>query len=189
MSRLLKRACRLLCLRVPALAEFVEFERQREACLGELLRKVRLHDVEQAGAGGCFRGIAASCADFQDGMHESGVAQRAVGDAEILAGDGAHAHAAGRKHRCRPRRAAAVIELRELAAELAEAAVAAQVRAVFQCKVMCDMSGTDVHGGDGAAHRENRNRPVVLQPARGLARPRATLMKVRISNPPWPASR
>src|SRR5580693_2302736 len=133
LSRLEPRV-QIVVLESAGLAELVELERQREPRLREPLREVGLHDVEQPGAGRISRGIAASGADFQYGVDESGVAQRAVGDAELLARDGAYANAAGRKHRL-SLDAELRHELRELAAELAEAALIAQIRAVFQSHV------------------------------------------------------
>jgi len=59
---------------------------------------MRLHDVEQAGAGRLLGRVAAAAADLQDGMHESRIAGRPVGYAVLLARDRAHAHAPGRKH-------------------------------------------------------------------------------------------
>src|SRR5258706_5230563 len=103
------------------LAEFVELQRQRQTLLRKLFRKMHLHDIEQAGAGCLLGGVAAPRADFQDGMHESRIARRAVGDAVLLACNGAHAHAAGRKHG-RPVDAQRRHELRQLPAQLAEAA-------------------------------------------------------------------
>src|SRR5579863_980349 len=130
----LEACVQIVVLERAGLAELVELERQREPRLREPLCEVALHDVEQAGAGRLSGGIAAPGADFQYRVDESGIAQRPVGYAELLARDGAHANAAGRKHRfsldAQPGH-----ELRELAAELAEAALIAQIRAVFQSHV------------------------------------------------------
>src|ERR1700733_1177475 len=130
----LEACVQIVVLEGAGLAELAELERQREPRLREPLREMGLHDVEQAGAGRLFRGIAAPGADFQYRMDEPGIAQRAVGHAEFLARDGAYANAAGRKYRlafdAQPDH-----ELRELAAELAESTLIAQIRAVFQSHV------------------------------------------------------
>src|SRR5271155_1325667 len=124
----------IVVLESAGLAELVKLERQRKPRLREPLCEVGLHDVEQAGAGRLSRGIAAPGADFQYRVDESGIAEGSVGYAEVLARDGAHTNAAGRKHRlslgAQPDHV-----LRELAAKLAEAALIAQIRAVFQSHV------------------------------------------------------
>jgi len=49
------------------------------------------------------------------------------------------------------------------------------------------ISITNGHGGDGAAHRENWNGPVVLQPASTLPRSGDADEGANLK-PPWPAS-
>src|SRR5580658_1223746 len=130
----LEASVQVIVFESAGLAELAELERQRKPRLREPLREVSLHDVEQAGAGCLSRGVAAPGADFQYRVDESGIAQRTVGYAELIARDGAHTHAAGRKHRL-SLDAQPGHELRELAAELAETALIAQIRAVFQSHV------------------------------------------------------
>src|SRR5271170_2300125 len=54
-------------------AELMELQRQRQTLLGEGLREMRLHDLEQPRAHGLLRGLAAPGAYFQDGVHETGI--------------------------------------------------------------------------------------------------------------------
>src|ERR1700676_728213 len=70
-SGFLEPRVQVVVLEGAGLAEFVELERQRQTLLRKLFREMRLHDVEQAGAGRLLGSIAAPRSDLQDGMHES----------------------------------------------------------------------------------------------------------------------
>src|ERR1700726_3267868 len=162
-SGFLEPRVQVVVLESAGLAEFVEFQRQRQALRRKSFRKMGFHDIEQAVAGRLLGGVAAPRAYFQDGVHEPRIARRAVGNAVLLARDGAHAHAAGWEH-SRAFDAQRRHELREFPAKRAEAALVTQIGAVLQRHVR-HLSSTNGHGGDGAAYRENWHGPVVLQPA------------------------
>src|ERR1700730_6761348 len=98
-SGFFESSVQVIVLEGAGFTELVEFERQRQSAPRIFLFEVRLHDLEQAAAGRLLGGIAPAGADLQYGVHESRIAQAAVGDTILVARDGAHPHTAGWKHR------------------------------------------------------------------------------------------
>src|ERR1039457_196320 len=93
-------ACvQIIVLQRAGLAELVEFQRERQPTLRIRLREMRLHDVEQTGGSRLLGSLATADADLQDGVNERRVGERAVGDAILIARDGAYSHTPGREHR------------------------------------------------------------------------------------------
>src|ERR1700722_5131227 len=124
----------IIVLERAAFAELGELQRERQSPFLVKGLEMRFDDLEEAVRGLPLGCLAPAGTDLQDGMYESRILDAAIGDAELIARDGSNPHSAFGKYRF-PFDLKIGHESRELAAELVETAVGAQVAAVFQSHV------------------------------------------------------